>query len=329
VDCTTVEVRLLWSGLRWSKSSATLEIYYFFCFLLENVLVNHQIANFAPIQLKPKFSTKIKQAIMGDLLRRVLYKILPLETYLSVLSKMYFISFNRGWLKKNRVYDYPYFLQKIIERGDVCIDIGANLGYLSVVFAKLVGKNGKVYSVEPIKPVLSVLRKNTAQFSQVEIMPYALGTETKSIKLGNNTLDKKGFMASGSHFVLDKDEVAGIEFEAEMRQGSELFADLKKLHFIKCDIEGFETVVIPEIKPVILKFQPLVLVESNGEDRKQMLEFFEDMNYKGYVVNDELLYPAKLDEKWDILFIPAKKMDMMRRYAGEPFAKPHHKSFLG
>ncbi len=266
---------------------------------------------------------------MGDSLRKILYKILPLETYLLVLSKMYFVSFDAGWLKKNRVYDYPYFLQKIIEEGDVCIDIGANLGYLSVVFARLVGKNGKVYSVEPIKPILSVLRKNTSEFPQVEIMPYALGTETKSIKLGNNTLNKNGFMASGSHFVLDKEEVAGIEFEAEMRQGSQLFANLKRLDFIKCDIEGFETVVIPEIKPIILKFQPMVLVESNGEDRKQMLQFFEKMNYKGFVVNDELLYPAKLDEKWDILFVPKSKMDMMRRHAGEPVKKPRHKSSLG
>lgn len=253
---------------------------------------------------------------MGDLLRRVLYKFLPLETYLWVLSKMYFASFDAGLLRKNRTYDYPYFLEKIIQKGDVCIDIGANLGYLSVIFARLVGETGKVYSVEPIKPILAVLRKNISQFPQVEVLPYALGTESKSIKLGNNTFDKKGFMASGSHFVLAKEEVAGIEFEAEMRQGSQLFANLNKLDFIKCDIEGFETVVIPEIKPVILKFKPLVLVESNGEDRKQMLLFFEEIGYLGFVVNEEKLYPAKLDEKWDILFVPKEKMGEVGEFFG-------------
>lgn len=53
-----------------------------------------------------------------------------------------------------------------------------------------------------------------------------------------------------------------VEFEAEMRRGSVLFADLPKIDFIKCDIEGYEGVVIPELRPLIERHLPTVLIET-------------------------------------------------------------------
>ena len=254
----------------------------------------------------------------GNLFRRVLYKSLPLETYLRALSKLYFLSFNLGLLKGNRLYEYPYFLKKVIRKGDICIDIGANLGYLSVLFSKLVGKQGKMYAVEPVKPVLSVLKKNTKHLKNIKIFPFALGEENKSIRLGNNTVKDKGFMASGSHFVLDKNiaqnTTIDIEFEAKMRKGSELFSHLGRLDFVKCDIEGYEIVVIPELEPIILKFRPILLVESRRETRKKLLHFFKERNYRGYVLNQGFLYSAKEDEYLDILFIPQDKLSIVEKY---------------
>ena len=254
----------------------------------------------------------------GNFLRRVLFKWLSFDSYLSLISKMYLISFDLGLLKKNRLYDYPYFLDKILKQGDTCIDIGANLGYLSIPMAKAVGTEGKVYSVEPVKPMLAVLRKNTKKFQNIEIYPYALGTENKSIKLGNNSVQKQGFIASGSHFVLDHnitdDENAEIEFNAEMKKGSELFANLNRLDFIKCDIEGYESIVIPELEQLILKFTPTVLLEARDQSRIDMLAFFEERRYKAFIIENEKLYPANKDQFWDILFIHEDKLDTVSKY---------------
>ena len=244
----------------------------------------------------------------GNWLRRVLYRVLPLETYLWVLSKLYFLSFNLGLIKNNRLYVYPYFLKNIVKKGDVCIDIGANLGYISVILAQLVGKTGKVYSVEPVKPVRAVLTRNTKQYQQVEIMPYALGEEDKAIKLGNNSLKAKGFVASGSHFVLDAEAEAEVEFTAQMKKGSALFADLPRLDFIKCDIEGFEIVVLPELAPVIDRFNPLLLVETSGDSRRQLMDFFSKRNYEALVWDGTKLQTTSANENWDILFIPKAKL---------------------
>lgn len=220
-----------------------------------------------------------------------------------------------GFLKNNRMYAYPYFLKNILKKGDTCIDIGANLGYITVPISKLIGQNGKVYSVEPVKPILSILKSNTKRLNNVEIFPYALGKENKSIKLGNNTQHKKGFMASGSNFILDKTTSTDIEFDAQMRKGSELFADLDKLEFIKCDIEGYESIVIPEISPVILKFRPIILLETNGKNRKEMLDLFKSYNYHAFILNEKNnLQPATINESWDIFFIPDEKLNSLSNY---------------
>ena len=254
----------------------------------------------------------------GNYVRRVLFKILPFKYYLMALSKLYFMSFKMGLLKKNRLYAYHHFLDKIVSEGDVCIDIGANLGYITVPLSRITGSSGKVYAVEPVKPILSVLKSNTKNLKNVVIYPFALGAENKAIKLGNNTMKQKGFVASGSNFILDKrfdsNNIAEVEFEAEMKRGSELFYDLDRLDFIKIDIEGYEAIVIPELEPVILKFNPILLIEARGQSRIQLLDFFKSHKYSAFVLHNEKLYPAKKDEFWDILFIPQGKLEKVSKY---------------
>lgn len=40
-------------------------------------------------------------------------------------------------------------LYQIVKPGDFCIDVGANIGYTSIIFSNLVGFNGKVLAFEP------------------------------------------------------------------------------------------------------------------------------------------------------------------------------------
>ena len=254
----------------------------------------------------------------GNFIRRLLFKSLSFENYLRLLSKLYFLSFNTGLLRINRLFDYPYFLDKLINKGDVCLDIGANLGYFTVPFSKIVGAPGKVYAVEPVKPVLSVLKRNTRNLKNVEIYPFALGKEDKRTSLVNNVIKTKGFIATGSYFISDQNlaeaKNAEIEFDAEMKKGSELFAHLDRLDFIKCDIEGYEVIVIPELEPVILKHHPIVLIESRRESRIQMLQFFKKHNFSAFVLKNGELFPAQKDEFWDILFVPQDKLNRVSRY---------------
>ena len=255
---------------------------------------------------------------ISSIIRQLLYKYLSFENYLYVLSKAYFLTFNLRMLKNNEAYAYPYFLKNIIKPGTVVIDIGANLGYLAVIFSKLVGDKGKVHAVEPVNPVRKILTKNTKGLTNIQIYPYALGNENKFIQLGNNTRIKKGYVASGSHFVMDQKANnkanTDVVFEAEMRKGSELFSQLDQLDFIKCDIEGFETVVLPEMEAIIMRFKPSLLVETGGSNRKQMLDFFNERNYDAYILNNGYLQPTNETESRDILFVHQEKHNSISKY---------------
>ena len=250
----------------------------------------------------------------ANAIRRFIYRALPLNTYLTLLSKFYFLSFDLGLLKNNKLYEYPYFLKHVIHKGDVVIDIGANLGYLSTLFSKLVGDTGKVYAVEPVKPVLEILKKNTRKCKNIEILPYALGEEDKSIQLVNDTIQKNGFMASGAHKIMTEKAEADISFDAEMRRGSKLFENLEKLDFIKCDIEGYEVVVLRELEPIIQKFRPMLLVEARRANRIELIKFFKESEYTNLSLEKDILVPATPDGYFDMLIIPNEKLNRVSQF---------------
>lgn len=242
--------------------------------------------------------------------RKVLYKTLSFENYLRTLSRLYFFSYRTGLLRKNPGIQYPYFLKKVIKRGDVVIDIGANLGYYTCLMARWVGSVGKIYAVEPVEPIRNVLRRNARKFKQVEILPYALGTENKPIMLGNDSLKKNGYVATGQHFVMDGMATADepeVTFNAEMRRGSELFGDLARLDFIKCDVEGYEAFIIPEMKEVIRKHKPVLLIETGGENRTKIISVLQELNYVPYILKEQKLYPLQTADTDDILFVNRDK----------------------
>ena len=80
----------------------------------------------------------------------------------------------------------------------------------------------------------------------------------------------------------DGGQKAAAEFTAQMRRGSELFGKLERLDFIKCDIEGYEVIVMREMRPLLERHRPTVLIETGGENRPQIIELFTELDYKGY-----------------------------------------------
>ncbi|MDR1671101.1 MAG: FkbM family methyltransferase [Alistipes sp.] len=243
---------------------------------------------------------------MTDSIKRALWRRLSLENYLRVLSAGFFAGLRLG--VRSKVYEYPRFLRRVVRRGDVVIDIGANLGYYSREMARLAGPGGKVYAVEPVEAMRRVLERNLRRHSNVEIIPRALGRENRSIVMVNDSALVGGYLGSGRNRVVEGDEArGGVEFEVEMGRGSELFAGLDRLDFIKCDIEGYESVVIPEMAPVIEQHRPIVLLETGGPARRDMIEIFRGWGYAGYVLHKGRLVSVMRAPEKDIVFIPGAR----------------------
>ena len=136
----------------------------------------------------------------------------------------------------------------------------------------------------------------------VEILPYALGTEDKAVTMANDSARATGYFGTGQNFVNDGGTSAAAEFPARMRRGSELFAGLGRLDFIKCDIEGYEVVVMNELRPLLERFRPTVLIETGGENRPQIVALFTTLGYAGFTLDRGREIPLTPDTTKDIIF---------------------------
>ena len=251
-------------------------------------------------------------------IKSILRKILGQKNYLQFTSTMFFHYFNREWLRDNPSYYSHYFVQHLISQGETVIDIGGNLGYFTKIFSRLVGKTGRVYTVEPIALYRQVLEKNIRGLGNVTILPYALGENDGTILMGNPSNDKH---RHGLMRVLKKDETqylaAGEKYEVEMKQPLHLFETLGKIDYIKCDIEGYEIPVIPLLEPLIARQQPIMQIETEGENKFTILEMMWKFGYKSFYAKKKELIPVLTTTQTvigDLMFIPDHRLASFQKF---------------
>lgn len=127
-------------------------------------------------------------------------------------------------------------VKKEIWMGDVVLDIGANIGYYTLIFAKLVGENGKVYAFEPDPTNFALLEKNvkTNGYENVILEQKAISNKNGKVKLYLGEDNK------ASHTIFDThDNRQSIEIEA-IRLDDYFKNYDGGIDFIKMDIEGAE-----------------------------------------------------------------------------------------
>jgi FkbM family methyltransferase len=224
-------------------------------------------------------------------IRKLLLKILGLTGYYRLVSSIYIKMVSAGFGKSR--YPEIFFLKKIIKPGFNCIDIGANMGYYSYFLSKYSGEKGKVYAVEPVPLFAEVLKRNISggKVHNVQLMPYALGEKNQPVRMGTPVVD--GIIHHGMTRITQTEEAAFVQYyDAEMRVPDELFSDLQRLDYIKCDVEGYEHYVFGNMLNLLRRFTPLVQTElSNPEGRKEVIRLFTSLGYTGYrlAVNDQLI----------------------------------------
>ncbi len=246
--------------------------------------------------------------------KKVLFKILGLEKYLQFVSKMFFASFFSGRLKKDPSYDCHYYTTNFVKEGDTVIDIGANLGYYAIIFSKIVKSKGEVLAVEPVENFRNVLEKNIRKYTKdnnVTVFPYGLGKDhDKKVPMGMSV--ENGVFRHGLTKVIKAEDAKDYAMTREVyiKNPQILFKDLEKLDYIKCDIEGFEIHVMPEMMPLIRKFRPIVQIEIGPiANRKAIFELFEKEKYDVfYLLNKKLQPLEKIDIEYelDYYLIPRK-----------------------
>lgn len=175
-------------------------------------------------------------------------------------------------LENAAAYDRPNFnaLISLVKEGDICFDIGANIGIYSSVLSRAVGSAGHVHSFEPVRHIRRKLYANLAMngAKNVTVNHFALGAEAGELPMfqvkegefrggtstfvRNNNVEKMGEQAFEKEIV----KIAALDSYVE-----EMGID--RVDFMKIDVEGFELNVLKGAVKTLGKFRPPILFEHN------------------------------------------------------------------
>lgn len=222
---------------------------------------------------------------MINTIKKIIYKSLGQEQYLKTLHRLFFMAYKSGYLKKDPVYKYHYYAQQLILPTDVVIDMGGNLGYFTRIFAALVPQ-GRVIAIEPVVPFFRTLQWAVRGHSNVTLYNYALGTEEKNIQM--SVPKKFGYLRTGLASVADEHIAAedNYLFDVQMKKASVLLADLSHIHYIKCDIEGYEEYVLPEMRSILEKHLPILQIETWGKHKQVVDALMLSLGYHKYILEE-------------------------------------------
>lgn len=245
-----------------------------------------------------------------NFLKKILFKTLSQSAYLKTLHRSFYLLFDLGLLKNDARFKYHYIVKKIIEPDYTIVDIGANLGYFSKNFARL-AKKGKVISIEPVPAFFETLSHFMKKFPHVTLHNVALGTEKGTITMV--LPQSNGMIRTGLPHIAENEEekTKHATQEVAIVKGSELLADLDRIDYIKCDIEGYELNVFQEIKPILEKHLPYVQIEIAEKNLEPMLALFHSLGYTQFGIKELKFIPEKgtQAEEGDFFFVPKHKME--------------------
>ncbi len=201
----------------------------------------------------------------------------------------------------------------LIKEGDVCLDIGANIGYYTTLFANIVGENGNVIAIEPDYENYKILEMNCASYIKdnysLSLHQVALSHESGSALLFKSKDNH------GMHRLYSSVCCSDESTEVRIVKGDSLVTT--PVNFIKINIEGYE---LPALKglstiinastniKIITEFSPLSIGEAGFLSRDfigMMLSYgltpLENQDGEWRTVQtNELLAAAEIADKVDI-----------------------------
>ena len=175
------------------------------------------------------------------------------------------------------------FIERHVGSGDTVLDIGANIGWFSLLFARLVRPGGKVLAFEPDPTNLTFLQRNVALNGAddiVTIVPAAVGSSPGTATLHRNIEGNYG----DQRIVGGRGGEAAIEGRARLEVPVVAVDDVVKgypqIRFIKMDIQGYEPFAFDGMARVLQSSDELIVlsefwpagIRAGGRDPKAMLE---------------------------------------------------------
>ena len=157
-------------------------------------------------------------------------------------------------------YEYP--IRKAYERyvglGSIVLDIGAHVGYYTLLASKLVGPDGHVYAFEPLPENVKYLHRHLElnRISNVTLFEGAVSDKSGEAMFRFGPSRSMGKLADSGDTMV------------KLYRLDDLVQDgiIKPPHFLKIDVEGAERLVLEGANQLISDHKPTMILETHGLD---------------------------------------------------------------
>ena len=172
------------------------------------------------------------------------------------------------------------FVRKMIEPGDIALDIGANHGVYAMTMARLCQPNGSVYAFEPVAETASHLRRSASfnNLDNVHVIQSAISNRVGEIDmyLADNS-ELNSLTRADGHGKVERVLVTTLDEEISRFEG-------KEIAFVKIDAEGEEARIIEAGQLFFRNFDPLVMLEVRHGDitNTSILNELQEYGYSTY-----------------------------------------------
>lgn len=232
------------------------------------------------------FSAISNKSITGKILRLFL-RLIPKNAVVRILQGPLK---HKKWIKGSGVNSYwlgSYELsgQKVfmenLKKGDIVFDIGANVGFYSLLAADIVGSEGKVFAFEPLEENFSCLKKHIEinNYKNIFALKVAVSDQSGAAFL------KKEKNASMAHLSDEGINIETISLDDWIQNKKLPIPD-----FLKIDVEGAELKVLKGAKNFLFQRRPIIFLSVHNKDlNKNCREFLKSLGYHFNVMKEDNL----------------------------------------
>lgn len=180
-----------------------------------------------------------------------------------------------------------HYMRGQLTPNSVAVDIGANVGYYSLIMSSAVGDGGKVYAVEPSPPLRARLRENLVLngAQNVLVVPFGISDRTERRAFYPETHTRN---TGESHFGEPSQD--GLELRRLRDVISE--GDLGRVGLIKVDVEGMEAIVLNDLLTLVPRLHPNLTIVAElrmCESVRVLLTRYRDAGFVPWLLENE--YP--------------------------------------
>jgi FkbM family methyltransferase len=243
-----------------------------------------------------------KLCLPKTILRR-LFRFAKSEIWVSDFDKGLKVRLRLSDHMQRRIFWMGYYssdivavLKKVLKPGMVVLDVGANIGEITLVSAQLVCSDGAVVSFEPVSVIADRLAEHVQvnSLDQVIIRREGLGKERREnmpiyASCGQNVIDAHNGLAS---LYGQAEGAAPIGYINVSTLDESVFSlQLSRLDLIKIDIEGGEYDCLLGAKDVLKKYRPMLIVEVQeftankaGWNTEELFQYLEGFGYDFFTI---------------------------------------------